>query len=129
MTALTMAQVRRDARTRLIMMAEGHRAYRGPYDPDRIGGTGIDLVWRWARSLAHQFAGCPNGFHHEPECLRVQTATDLLLPVAKGNAVEMYDAVQAGGIGALLGEDEPPPPTIDELEAALTRMLGVSADG
>lgn len=122
MGTLTMAQVRRDARTRLIMMAEGNPKFRGPYDPDRLTSDSLHILKRWA--LENALAG---GDRVEVE--RARTDIDKLVPVAKGDTVELSDTAAAGGVGALLGDDEPPAPTVDELEAALTRMLGVSADG
>ena len=113
MTTLTAAQVRRDAITRLIVAAEGHRSYTGPYDPDRMRTDSIDLLWRWASA---------NAVARGDEAARVEL--DLVYPVARGDAGALYDAVQAGGIGALVGDDRAPAPTLDEFEDAVAAVLG-----
>lgn len=116
MTAPTAAQVRRDAVTRLIVAAEGHRSFTGPYDPDRMRKDSIDLLWRWAsaNAVARGDAGA-------------RVDLDLLYPVARGDAGALYDAVQAGGVGPLLGEvdDGRPAATVDELRDVLADLSEV----
>ena len=109
MPDVTAASVRRDAITRLIDAAAGHRSYRGPYDPDAMRTVSIDLLHRWALANAAR----------DGDLDQARVELDLIYPVARGDAGPLYDAVQAGGVGALIGDLEPPPLTVGQLEDAL----------
>lgn len=104
MTArLTATAVRRDAISRLIGLAGDT-----PYDPDRMRGDSLEILKR--RALR-------NGL--DAGDASVQPTVEILWPVCRGDAGALYDAVQAGGVGALLGDDEPPALTVEQFEAAL----------
>ena len=115
---LTAAEVIRDARTRLILLAGDE-----PYDPDKIRADSIDILHR--RALR---AAIAEGDH--AHVATVQARCEVLVPLAKGsNAAALYDAIAAGGIGALFGEDAPPAPTVEEFDQAIAQLMGVTADG
>ena len=105
----TAAQVRRDAVARLGDIAG--------YD-DRLD---VDLTL--ARPDALQML--------VRQALREASGDDELLdeirtlfPIGRDRASAVIDAQQAGGIGALVGDDRPPAPTQDEFEDAVATVLG-----
>lgn len=111
MERVTATAVRRDAISRLIALAGDT-----PYDPDRMRSDSLEVLKRRAlrRGLTVDDPTVP-------------TVVEILWPVARGDAGALYDAVQAGGVGVLLGDDAPPAPTVGELETALADLFGGAA--
>jgi hypothetical protein len=112
MMTVTAVQVRRDAAARLIALAGDE-----PYDPTRLRAVSFDILRN--RALRRALA---SGDRLEVE--RVRLEVDTLLPVAKGDATALYDAMAAGGVAALLGDTPMPVPTLDELETTLAAIGG-----
>lgn len=105
---ITATGVRRDAIGRLISLAGTEQ-----YDPDRMRGDSLEILRRRALRRAD---GDPN----------VHAQIEVLWPVARGDAGALYDAVQVGGVGALLGEGAAPAPSIDQWKAALAAWEDVA---
>lgn len=112
----TYREMTREARVRLDDLAAGHRSYRGPYPPDRLRGDSVELLWRWAKANARANDDVTADWH-----------ADLLRPIALGHPSGLDEARQAGGVGALLGDDRPPAPTLDQFEHAVKELLGGAA--